>query len=165
MHRRNYVTPTSYLELIRTFKALLDKKRLEILGLRERYVIGMEKLELSEQAVSVMQRELTELQPKIIKTSQETEDLINVIEREAGEVDTVKQIVEADKEKANKATMEAQMIKDECEEQLDLAMPALNEAIAALDTLKPQDISGTAQLPLLLIYFISLSFFSLNLSH
>ena len=33
-------------------------------------------------------------------------------------------------------------MKDECEEQLDLAMPALNEAIAALDTLKPQDISA-----------------------
>lgn len=89
-----------------------------------------------------MQKELTELQPKIIRTSQETEDLINVIERKAGEVDADKQIVEADTEKANKATMEAQMIKDECEEQLELAMPALNEAIAALDTLKPQDISG-----------------------
>lgn len=152
LHRRNYVTPTSYLELIRTFKTLLDKKRFDILGLRERYVIGMEKLELSEQAVSVMQKELTELQPKIIRTSQETEDLINVIEREAGEVDTVKQIVEADTEKANKATMEAQMIKDECEEQLELAMPALNEAIAALDTLKPQDISGN--LYLLIDFFI-----------
>lgn len=102
----------------------------------------MEKLELSEHAVSVMQRELTELQPKLLRTSVETEELISVIEREAGEVDTVKQIVEADTEKANKATMEAQMIKDECEEQLDLAMPALSEAISALDTLKPQDISG-----------------------
>lgn len=99
-----------------------------------------------------MQKDLTELQPKMIKTSQETEDLIMVIEREAGEVDAVKQIVEADKEKANKATMEAQMIKDECEEQLDLAMPALNEAITALDTLKPQDISCN--------FIFSLYFFS-----
>jgi dynein heavy chain len=142
LHRRNYVTPTSYLELIKTFKDLLDKKRFEILSLKERYVIGMEKLELSESQISIMQKDLTELQPKMIKTSQETEDLIMVFEREAGEVDAVKQIVEADKEKANKATMEAQLIKDECEEQLELAIPALNEAISALDTLKPQDISG-----------------------
>ena len=54
---------------------------------------------------------------------------------------TVKQIVEADKEQANRATMEAQFIKDECEEALEMAMPALNDAVSALNTLKPQDIS------------------------
>jgi dynein heavy chain len=37
--------------------------------------------------------------------------------------------------------MEAQAIKDECEDQLDMALPALNEAVTALNTLKPQDIS------------------------
>ena len=38
--------------------------------------------------------------------------------------------------------MEAQAIKDECEDQLEAALPALNEALAALNILKPQDISG-----------------------
>lgn len=79
LQRRNYVTPTSYLELIKTFKDLLDTKRFEILTLRERYVIGIEKLELSENQISIMQKELTDLQPKMIKTSEETEELINVI--------------------------------------------------------------------------------------
>lgn len=141
LQRRNYVTPTSYLELIKTFKDLLEKKRLEIIKLRERYIVGIEKLELSENQIGVMQKELNELKPKMVKASKETEELIVVIEKEAGEVDAVKQIVEADKEQANKATMEAQFIKDECEEALDMAMPALNDAVAALNTLKPQDIS------------------------
>ena len=121
---------------------MLDKKRLEIIKLRERYVIGIEKLEMSEDQISIMQKELNELKPQMIKASRETEELIVIIEREAGEVDAVKQIVEADKERANKATMEAQFIKDECEEALEMAMPALNDAISALNTLKPQDISG-----------------------
>ena len=120
---------------------MLDKKRLEIIKLRERYIVGIEKLELSENQIGVMQKELNELKPKMVKASKETEELIVVIEKEAGEVDAVKQIVEADKEQANKATMEAQFIKDECEEALDMAMPALNDAVAALNTLKPQDIS------------------------
>ena len=141
LQRRNYVTPTSDLELIKTFKDLLEKKRLEIIKLRERYIVGIEKLELSENQIGVMQKELNELKPKMVKASKETEELIVVIEKEAGEVDAVKQIVEADKEQANKATMEAQFIKDECEEALDMAMPALNDAVAALNTLKPQDIS------------------------
>ena len=142
------MTPTSYLELFKTFKNLLDKKRIEIIKLRERYVVGIEKLELSENQISIMQKELNELKPQMIKASRETEELIVIIEREAGEVDAVKQIVEADKERANKATMEAQFIKDECEEALDMAMPALNDAVSALNTLKPQDISG------LLIYLL-----------
>jgi dynein heavy chain len=120
---------------------LLDKKRLEIIKLRERYVVGIEKLELSENQIGIMQKELNDLKPKMIKASKETEELIVVIEKEAGEVDAVKQIVEADKEQANRATMEAQFIKDECEEALEMAMPALNDAVSALNTLKPQDIS------------------------
>lgn len=53
MRRRNYVTPTSYLELIKTFKNLLNKKRLEILTLKNRYQVGLEKLDFSEQQVGV----------------------------------------------------------------------------------------------------------------
>lgn len=35
-----YVTPTSYLELIATFKQLLDEKRKEIMALKNRYSNG-----------------------------------------------------------------------------------------------------------------------------
>lgn len=53
MRRANYVTPTSYLELIKTFKNLLGKKRLEILILINRYSVGLEKLRFSENQVIV----------------------------------------------------------------------------------------------------------------
>lgn len=77
-HQRvNYVTPTSYLELIKTFKELLDKKRFEILSLKERYANGAERLLTSEKSIITMQKLLSSLQPKMIKTSIETEDLIN----------------------------------------------------------------------------------------
>ena len=49
--RRNYVTPTSYLELIKTFKHMLNKKRMELLTLKKRYVTGLEKLGFSEDQV------------------------------------------------------------------------------------------------------------------
>ncbi|OPL07195.1 dynein axonemal heavy chain, partial [Mytilus galloprovincialis] len=53
LRRRNYVTPTSYLELIKTFKRLLDQKRMEILTLKERYIVGLQKLDYSEQQLSL----------------------------------------------------------------------------------------------------------------
>jgi len=49
--RYNYVTPTSYLELILTFKKLLALKRDDIQMLRNRYVTGLEKLDFAASQV------------------------------------------------------------------------------------------------------------------
>lgn len=42
---------------------------------------------------------------------------------------------------ANEAAAAAQAIKDDCESDLAEAIPALNAALQALDTLKPSDIT------------------------
>ena len=57
--RRNYVTPTSYLELIKTFKSLLGKKRFQILTLKTRYLKGLEKLDFASSQVSMSSLILT----------------------------------------------------------------------------------------------------------
>ncbi|XP_028395151.1 dynein heavy chain 3, axonemal-like isoform X1 [Dendronephthya gigantea] len=141
LRRHNYVTPTSYLELILTFKALLGVKQSEILGLKNRYVTGLEKLEFAASQVSVMQEELTALQPELIQTSAETEKLMIKIEQDTVEVEAKKEVVGADEAVANEAAAVAKGIKDECEGDLAEALPALESAIQALDTLKPSDIS------------------------
>ncbi|XP_077987554.1 dynein axonemal heavy chain 3-like isoform X2 [Glandiceps talaboti] len=141
LRRRNYVTPTSYLELIKTFKNLMNMKRLEILTQKNRYVVGLEKLDFAASQIAVMQEELTALQPQLIVTNKETEKLIKIIAEETTEVEAVKKVVEAEEKVANDAAQEAQAIKDECEQNLSVAMPAMNAAIQALDTLKQQDIT------------------------
>ena len=47
-------------------------------------------------------------------------------------------MVKADEAVANEQAMEAQAIKDECDAELSHAMPILNSAIAALNTLTNQ---------------------------
>ena len=64
--RHNYVTPTSYLELISSFKSLLGSKRGEVLKLKRRYEVGLEKLKFAASQVSSMQKELEDLQPKLV---------------------------------------------------------------------------------------------------
>ena len=51
------------------------------------------------------------------------------------------QVVAADEAVANEAAAAAQAIKDECEGDLAEAIPALEAAISALNTLKPNDVS------------------------
>ncbi|XP_008290011.1 dynein heavy chain 3, axonemal [Stegastes partitus] len=141
LRRHNYVTPTSYLELILTFKTLLQVKRNEVNTARNSYVVGLQKLEFAASQVSVMQQELTALQPELIQTSAETDKMMVKIEQETVEVDAKKELVSADEKVANEAAAAAQAIKDECEGDLAEAMPALEAALSALDTLKPADIT------------------------
>ncbi|XP_021267492.1 dynein heavy chain 3, axonemal isoform X1 [Numida meleagris] len=141
LRRHNYVTPTSYLELILTFKTLLISKREEVDMMRNRYLTGLQKLDFASSQVAEMQKELTALQPELIQTSAETEKMMIRIEKETAEVDAKKEIVSADEKVANEAAAAAKAIKDECEGDLAEAMPALEAALAALDTLNPSDIS------------------------
>ncbi|XP_025972035.2 dynein axonemal heavy chain 3 [Dromaius novaehollandiae] len=141
LRRHNYVTPTSYLELILTFKALLHSKRQEVDMMRNRYLMGLQKLDFASSQVVEMQKELTALQPELIRTSAETEKMMIQIEKETVAVDAKKELVSADEKEANEAAAVAKAIKDECEGELAEAMPALEAALAALDTLNPSDIS------------------------
>ncbi|KAK7111861.1 dynein axonemal heavy chain 3-like isoform X2 [Littorina saxatilis] len=141
LRRHNYVTPTSYLELILTFKKLLGIKRNDIMMMKKRYLVGLEKLDFAASQVSVMQEELTDLQPELIKTSADTEKLMIKIEQDTVEVEAKKEVVAADEAVANEAAAAAQAIKDECEAELAEAIPALEAAISALNTLKPADIT------------------------
>nr|XP_043909238.1 dynein axonemal heavy chain 3-like [Solea senegalensis] len=141
LRRHNYVTPTSYLELILTYKTLLNDKRNEVDTARNRYIVGLQKLDFATSQVSVMQQQLTALQPELIQTSAETDEMMGKIETETVEVDAKKDLVSADEKVANDAAEAAQVIKDDCEKDLAIAMPALDAALSSLDTLKPADIT------------------------
>ena len=83
-----------------------------------------------------MQRELEELQPKLVTAREENAKLLVVIEAESKEVEARSKVVRKDEEAANEKAAEAQALKDECESDLAEAIPALEAAIAALNTLK-----------------------------
>jgi len=63
LKRNYYVTPTSYLELISTFKQLLAEKRLEVKNNRDKYLNGYDCLIATEESVGKMQVELEAKQP------------------------------------------------------------------------------------------------------
>ncbi|XP_041433138.1 dynein heavy chain 7, axonemal isoform X2 [Xenopus laevis] len=141
LQRYNYVTPTSYLELISTFKTLLQKKQTEVMKMKRRYEVGLEKLESASSQVATMQSELEALQPQLKVASKEVDEMMVVIERESIEVAKTEKIVKADEAVANEQAMAAKAIKDECDSDLAQALPILESALAALDTLTSQDIT------------------------
>ena len=83
-----------------------------------------------------MQKELEDLQPELVKSQEENNKMLIVIDKETIEVEATSKRVKEDEAVANEQAAEAQALKDECEADLAEALPALEAALAALDTLK-----------------------------
>ena len=139
--RTTHVTPTSYLELLSTFRQVLGLKRTNIQQLKQRYKNGLRKLLETSSVVAVMQRDLEDLKPQLIAAQKQTDLLLIDLQRESADVDAQRSVVAADEAAANEKAAKSRAIKDECESDLAEAIPVLKAAIAALDTLKPADIS------------------------
>ncbi|CAM9181911.1 unnamed protein product, partial [Phaeothamnion confervicola] len=142
LRRRNYVTPTSYLELIVAFKTALAAKREQVKGAKRRYEVGLEKLAFATQSVNGMQRELENLKPVLAQSQLDTAALMEEIVTKLPGVETKRAEVKAD---ASVAEREAALV-DAVEADLAEAMPALESAIKALDTIKQSEINEVRKL-------------------
>ena len=141
LRRYYYVTPTSYLELINTFKNLIGTKRSEVLSAKNRYENGLEKLKETAAQVATMQAELEALQPKLKVATAETEEMLAKIKVMSADAAEKQKYVAKEEEACKEQAAEAQAQKDECEGMLAKAIPALEAAVKALSTLKKGDIS------------------------
>ncbi|XP_076039498.1 dynein axonemal heavy chain 7-like [Oratosquilla oratoria] len=140
LRRYNYVTPTSYLQLLHTYMVILTKRRGEVKKAESRYTTGLARLEEAETSVWAMQQELVNLQPVLLTKTKEVEEKMGVVEKRRKEVAEVERVVRQDEEVANEAAEAANVIRKECEAELNLALPLLEEATAALNTIKQDDI-------------------------
>ncbi|XP_049782826.1 dynein axonemal heavy chain 7-like [Schistocerca cancellata] len=136
-----YITSTAYVELVTLFKDLINIKQYEILKVKQRYMIGLEKLLFAAEQVCALQQELSTLRPKLVSAANETAQMMLVIERETSQVEKASAQVREDEKIANTQAAAAQELKNECEADLAQAIPILEDAIAALNTLKPTDIT------------------------
>jgi dynein heavy chain len=98
--RYNYVTPTSYLELIHTFNIILEQKRKEILENKKKYVAGLDSLNKAHIQVEEMKKNLTALEPKLIQATKDIEKVLESIEEESAEAAEIEKIVKKHEEAA-----------------------------------------------------------------
>lgn len=110
----------------------------KVMEMKRRYEVGLEKLNYATSQVASMQSELEALQPQLREASKQVDEMMVVIQKESSEVAKTEEIVKADEAVANEQAMAAKAIKDECDADLAQAMPYLEAALAALDTLTAQ---------------------------
>ncbi|XP_068982290.1 dynein axonemal heavy chain 7-like isoform X4 [Bombus flavifrons] len=136
-----HVTSVTYLHMLKLYVHLICKKQGDIVTLKNKYLTGLEKLELAAQQVEKMKATLTILKPQLELSAQKTIITMKEVENENITVEKATAVVQQEEEIANKKTEIAGKLKLECEADLAVAIPILEDAIVALNTLKPTDIT------------------------
>jgi dynein heavy chain len=134
-----YTTPKSFLELIKLFTTMYENKKQKIEDSKERLSNGLIKLITTQEQVSGLEIELQEFSI-VVEEKKASADVF------AEEVGIEKGKVEAENEKANieadncaAIQTRVEIQKASCEEDLEKALPLVEQAQAALDTLSKKD--------------------------
>ncbi|XP_004691642.1 PREDICTED: dynein heavy chain 6, axonemal [Condylura cristata] len=141
LRRRYYTTPTSYLELINLYLYMLSEKKKQLVSARDRVKNGLTKLLETNELVDKMKLDLSALEPVLLEKSQDVEALMDKLAVDQENADQVRNIVQEDEATAKVKAEETQAIADDAQRDLDEALPALEAANKALDSLDKADIS------------------------
>ncbi|KAL0221591.1 hypothetical protein RCL1_001445 [Eukaryota sp. TZLM3-RCL] len=138
--RQVFITPTFFLELINAFKGLLERQSKSINSDLNRYKIGLSQLATTSESVKGMQAELTDLKPQLIQAAKETEDLMVKITADQAVADEKKSQLQVETAEVEELVQEAAATEAECNAALEVALPALNAAVKALQNLNKGDV-------------------------
>jgi dynein heavy chain len=140
LKRYNYTTPTSYLELIKLYIDILKKQREKISSNEKRYRVGLDKLRETEEMVARLEISLTEMQPVLVKAAEETATLLVQVTADQKDADAQQALVQVEVDKAQTFAASVKVIKDDCQADLDEAMPAYESAVKALQALDKKSV-------------------------
>ncbi len=123
-----YVTPTSYLELLKVFKKLLLEKRKEMQSRIKSYEIGLEEMQRTEAVVGQMKAKLQAIEPELKTKNESAMQLAESLKKKQAEVSEETKVVQKEEEKATEMKKVADALQEECKADLDKALPELKEA-------------------------------------
>ncbi|XP_044299056.1 dynein axonemal heavy chain 8 isoform X1 [Varanus komodoensis] len=144
--RRAHVTPKSYLSFINGYKEVYADKLANINEQAERMHIGLSKLMEASESVAKLSQDLAVKEKELALASVKADKVLAEVTVSAEASAKVKNEVQGVKDKAQKIVDEIDSEKIIAEAKLEAAKPALEEAEAALNTIKPADIATVRKL-------------------
>lgn len=134
-------TPKKFWHFNTLFVNLITRKQQELKLQREKFQKGLDKLSYAANQILDMQKVLAEYQPLLEDMTKNAIKMTEQIALETSEVEKASALVRTDEKIAHNQAAVAQVLKSECESELAQAIPILEDAISALNTLKPSDIT------------------------
>ncbi|XP_068166166.1 dynein axonemal heavy chain 2 [Antennarius striatus] len=139
LRRHNYVTPTNYLELVAGYKKLLAEKHSEFGEQLDKFRNGLFKISDTREKVEAMSTELEDSKKQVAEFQIQCEKYLSVIAQQKMEADKQQRVVSENSEKIGAEKLECKAMADNAKKDLDEAMPALEKAMEALQTLDKKD--------------------------
>ncbi|CAH2255707.1 dynein heavy chain 14, axonemal [Pelobates cultripes] len=136
-----YITPQNYLGFIDTFSHIFQTRKECITMERNRFFTGLSKLLEAASSVEIMQQELVVLGPQIEQKSKEIEVLMVKLQKDSVVVEQVRTIVKQEEEVMAEETNIVEKYAENAFQELSDVLPALQQAVSALDSLDKSDIS------------------------
>ncbi|KAI9101992.1 dynein heavy chain and region D6 of dynein motor-domain-containing protein [Phlyctochytrium arcticum] len=141
LKRYNYVTPINYLELVSGYLELLKEKRKQIGEAASKLRNGLSKLDDTRENVERISVELEEAKKQVAQYQKQCEDYLVIIVQQKREADEQAKGVAAKAEKLGVEEEEVRGVADAAQADLDQAIPALNAAMKALESLNKKDLN------------------------
>jgi dynein heavy chain len=141
LRRYYYVTPTSYLILIKTFTNLLNKRRKQVNDEINKFDRGLFQLGNAEKQVGELRANLEILIPQCKQAAEESQEKQKEIELQRKEVEKEKKIAGEQAALAKEEKDKATLIKEDCDRALEKVMPIYNKAMKAVSQLKASDVT------------------------
>ncbi|KAJ8315371.1 LOW QUALITY PROTEIN: hypothetical protein KUTeg_007521 [Tegillarca granosa] len=144
--RQTFVTPKSYLSFIAGYKQIYTEKKGEIGELANRMNTGLKKLVEATESVNELSKELAVKEKELAVASKKADKVLAEVTQKATAAEKVKAQVQQVKDKAQAIVDSISADKAVAMEKLEAARPALEEAEAALQTIKPAHIATVRKL-------------------
>lgn len=139
LRRHNYVTPTSYLELLALYREILSSKRKDITFQRTRLERGLTVLDEAAVTIAALKIEIDRMAPELEETRKEVERTMKELHADQEQADKDKELVQKDEAEAAAQEAEVNELKSAAEFELSKATPLLEEAVKVLRELQPAD--------------------------
>jgi dynein heavy chain len=134
-------TPKSFLSFLRNYKSLYAAKLAEVRVKEERVNMGLKKLTKGAEDVEAMKLVLADEQKKLQKATEETNKMLGSLEVSSLEAEKEATLVAAIKANCMSEAARIKGERDSCQADLAKAQPFVEEAIAAINSIKPAHIT------------------------
>nr|XP_032816356.1 dynein heavy chain 5, axonemal isoform X1 [Petromyzon marinus] len=139
--RSTHVTPKSYLSFVQGYKTVYKEKHTEVQTLANRMQMGLQKLKEASESVAGLSVELEMKEKELQVANEKADKVLKEVTVKAQAAEKVKMEVQKVKETAERIVDSISVDKAVAEKKLVAAKPALEEAEAALQTIKQSDIA------------------------
>lgn len=136
-----YTTPQLFIDFLRAFSILLTTKKNYIETVRKTYDSSLTLLQATKEELKILQENLKAQEKDLGKHESDLKEIIKVVEEQELELEQKQSQVSIEEAIVSKEVNEAEAMRADCQEQLDIVMPELDNARQALQKLSKYEIS------------------------